>query len=951
MKSKFTLVVFLLIISTLFSMAANFTFLSYTVKQPDGTTINCFVSGDEYFNWLHNQDGYTIIQAPDGYYYWGIASGDSVVPTAFLADKTDPAQIGLAKWAKISLARYNERKAFYALNTDQSEKAPHTGTMNNLAVYIRFNDDIEFTSTRQMYDNKFNLPTGQSLKSYYSEVSYETFNLSTTHYPECAMTTNLSYQDTHNRNYFEPYNATSNPGGYNGNSERTEREHALLRDAINWINANSPVPASLNIDGDNDGKVDNVCFIIRGGNGAWAELLWAHRWSLYSYTVNINGKRVSDYTFQPESQVGLTTLCHEMFHALGSPDLYHYSSDGFAPVGPWDLMENGSGHMSAYMKWRYTENSWIASMPAITVSGTYTLHPLSSSTNNCYTIASPNSPGQFFVVEYRKKTGTFENSLPGSGLLVYRIDPSEQGNAGGPPDEVYVYRPGGTPTANGTTNNAYFSAGTHRTKINDFTNPSSFLQDGSPGGLDISNITEADTTISFTVNIIDLDDPADYTATAVSTNDILLKWNKNSAGDKIMISYNTSGQFGVPAAGTTYLPGDSIIGGGRVIYLGTDISYSHSGLEPQKKYYYKAWSVLPGNAYSTGLVRYATTLCGTILSFPFTEDFENSSDGPQCWFEDNTDPSWNFTEGNGLGSPYGYPATAHSGTRNACLVDATVAPDICTLVTPLLNFASYTDVKVKFWMFMQKWGSRQDELAVLYRTNPGLPWITLQNFTQSVSSWTEQIIDLPAGITNVQIGFRGTAKWALGVCIDDVEISGNPIVTLNVAPATRNVPMESGAVTFAVACPVDWTTLCDAPSWCTITPSGIGNNTITAAYTENPLYSKRTANITVTASGGLSQTVTIVQNASNVSVEELTSNGIRVYPNPASGYCRIVDEQGKNRINEIAFTDFTGRVILSRSGHGEHEFGFDLSSLAPGTYMVKIKGESVTVNRKLIIIR
>jgi hypothetical protein len=254
-------------------------------------------------------------------------------------------------------------------------------------------------------------------------------------------------------------------------------------------------------------------------------------------------------------------------------------------------------------------------------------------------------------------------------------------------------------------------------------------------------------------------------------------------------------------------------------------------------------------------------------------------------------------------------------------------------------------------MFMQKWGSRQDELAVLYRTNPGLPWITLQNFTQSVSSWTEQIIDLPAGITDVQIGFRGTAKWALGVCIDDIEISGNPIVTLNVAPAIHSVPMQSGEVTFAVACPVDWTTLCDAPSWCTITPSGIGNNSITATYTENTIYSKRTANITVTASGGLSQTVTIVQNASNLSVDDLSSAGIRVYPNPAAGFCKILDEQGKNQINEITFTDFTGRVILSRAGHGEKEFGFDLSSLARGTYVVKIKGESVTVNYKLVIIR
>ena len=27
-----------------------------TVHQPDGTEINCFASGDEYYNWLHDAD-------------------------------------------------------------------------------------------------------------------------------------------------------------------------------------------------------------------------------------------------------------------------------------------------------------------------------------------------------------------------------------------------------------------------------------------------------------------------------------------------------------------------------------------------------------------------------------------------------------------------------------------------------------------------------------------------------------------------------------------------------------------------------------------------------------------------------------------------------------------------------------------------------------------------------
>jgi M6 family metalloprotease-like protein len=497
-------------------------FMPVTIYQPDGTEINCFASGDEFFNFLHDAEGYTIIQGSDGWYYYGITSDGLVVPSQYVAATVNPATVGLTKWAKISPEEYKKKKdamwaEVEAMKTEPV-RAPHNGTMNNLCVYIRFADDAEITTTRQTYDDKLNPSTGNSLKSYFYEVSYNMLTINSTHYPACAMTTNLSYQDSHNRSYFQPYNASTNPNGYQNDTERRTREHALLRDAITWINTNSPVPGGLNIDADNDGYVDNVCFFIKGNSGGWGDLLWAHRWVLYTYNVQINGKRVYDYTFQPENQVGVRTLCHEMFHALGAPDLYHYYYDThISPAGYWDLMESGSGHMTAYMKWKYSDQTWIASIPEITTSGTYTLNPLSSSTNNCYKIASPNSPNEFFVVEYRQKTGTFETNVPGSGLIVYRINPLYDGNADGPPDELYIYRPNGTLSVNGTPNSAHFSAGTGRTEINDGTNPSSFLTDGSAGGLDIWGVTTAGSTISFNVGLND-------------TYDVVLDANPSGAG-------------------------------------------------------------------------------------------------------------------------------------------------------------------------------------------------------------------------------------------------------------------------------------------------------------------------------------------------------------------------------------------------------------------------------------
>ncbi|NTW31444.1 MAG: M6 family metalloprotease domain-containing protein [Bacteroidetes bacterium] len=504
MRKKALFISALLLIITI-ARAAYFERLPYTITQPDGKTISCFVSGDEFFNWIHDSEGYTIIQASNGFYYYAVRNGDLLKPSIYLANNVDPASVGIEKWNKISKTEYQRRRdkmfKYKTTSKDGPSKAPLSGIINNLTVYIRFSDDAEFTTTRQSFDDKLNPATGVALKSYFKEVSYNNLTISSTHYPACALTTNLSYQDTHTRGYFQPYNATTNTLGYNNDADRTSREQTLLFDAITWINANSPVPGTLNIDSDGDNKVDNVCFIIKGNSDGWEDLLWSHRWSLYSKTVNINGKRVYAYTFQPENQVIVRTLCHEMFHTLGAPDLYHYNDGGLniSPVGSWDLMENGSGHMLAYMKWKYTGKTWINSVPEISTSGTYTLNPITSAAGNCYKIASPNSTGEYFMVEYRNKSGTFESNVPGSGLIVYRIDTSETGNASGPPDEIYIYRPGGTNTTNGTPNSAFFSSGAGRTSINDATDPGSFLQDGSAGELNISNITTAGSTISFDV--------------------------------------------------------------------------------------------------------------------------------------------------------------------------------------------------------------------------------------------------------------------------------------------------------------------------------------------------------------------------------------------------------------------------------------------------------------------
>jgi M6 family metalloprotease-like protein len=479
------------------------------LTQPDGTILHCFASGDEYHNWLHDMNQYTIIQDPvNGWYTYAIKNGEDVKASSYIVGKSDPQSIGLTPKINVSSELVRQKRLeFNRMTSEHSRdvKAPHTGTLNNLVIYIRFSDEEEFNETNFAFDYMFNsqAPDANSMHHYFEVASYGQLDIESSYFPVSPDSFIVSYQDPHPRAYYEPYslaNLIGYQGGDNGD-ERVTREHELLMAASNFV-ANQ-VPANLNIDGDNDGNIDNVCFIIKGSPNGWASLLWPHRWVLYSVEAYIQGKRVWDFNLQLQSMTyssGAGVLSHEMFHSLGSPDLYRYSDTTIEPIGGWDLMANDHNppqYMAVFMKYKYGE--WLTSIPAITASGTYTLNPNQSLDNSIYKISSYN-PNEYFVVEYRKQEGLFD-SVPGKGLVVYRVNSLYDGNADGPPDGFYIFRPEGTLTSTGIISNAAFSAQVGRTFINDSSNPADFLSNGQPGGLDISNIGVAGETISFDVKI------------------------------------------------------------------------------------------------------------------------------------------------------------------------------------------------------------------------------------------------------------------------------------------------------------------------------------------------------------------------------------------------------------------------------------------------------------------
>ena len=146
------------------------------ITQPDGTVIDCFVSGDEYYHSLHDAAGYTFILESDGYYYYTQKKGDKLVASSYKVVQIDPSTVGLEPWLTISDQEYAYRKE--QLNPTSKKRGVlglHAGTFNNLVLFIKFKDSPAFQQPLTHYEEVFNSAKG--LKGYYEEVSYNKLHI------------------------------------------------------------------------------------------------------------------------------------------------------------------------------------------------------------------------------------------------------------------------------------------------------------------------------------------------------------------------------------------------------------------------------------------------------------------------------------------------------------------------------------------------------------------------------------------------------------------------------------------------------------------------------------------------------------------------------------------------------------------------------------------------------
>ncbi len=255
--------------------------------------------------------------------------------------------------------------------------------------------------------------------------------------------------------------------GYRGSDGSSDYE--LVRDTLQALQELDPDTSRWDLDG--DGAVDNLTIVVQLPQGASAyqsgPFLVPHN-SQQPYG-SVKGLRVGGnghYMIVPLSWsagdslfllgAGGETAKHEYLHTAGLGDLYRAGQigqeTGGVPVGTWSVMAQ------AVRSWPLAqEREWLGwtSIPVLKEERVQevTLHAPGSGGLQAVRLPSPFDPQDSFVVEYRRKQpsyqGLLDDSLPGSGAIIYRVNTSFDNKHSGRSnvsldgqvhDAVYVFR-------------------------------------------------------------------------------------------------------------------------------------------------------------------------------------------------------------------------------------------------------------------------------------------------------------------------------------------------------------------------------------------------------------------------------------------------------------------------------------------------------------------------------
>ena len=212
-------------------------------------------------------------------------------------------------------------------------------------------------------------------------------------------------------------------------------------------------------DNDGDGNLDGLMLVHSGYGaeqtandpefqcdpGVYAGDIWSHQHGYY-YSRDDHQYWVR-YVVGPEKSMtaddGLSKAgvwAHEFGHLLRLPDLYAMREQGGFGVGCWDLMGYGIGSCDAgfqgddrgrdpseFSGWTRQTLNWAAPTEVTANVCNRPVEPLVQGGEILKVTPDPADPRDYFLLEYRARSGPLEEDFPGDLVCVWHIDERKAG--------------------------------------------------------------------------------------------------------------------------------------------------------------------------------------------------------------------------------------------------------------------------------------------------------------------------------------------------------------------------------------------------------------------------------------------------------------------------------------------------------------------------------------------
>ena len=488
------------------------------VKTDDGS-VCIYIKGDENCKFAVTEDGYTLLQDTDGWYFANKDDDGNICLSPYKLlqkrnEETNNFLRNLEKGIQPIIKKTSKVKVNNTVSRDNAvARNSVIGTRRVLVVLMQFSDK-KFVKKATEFDAMFNEPgynidgaTG-SVYDFYKTASYDQLTLVSDIYGPYTSKNPMSYY-----------------GGNSAVSGSDKNPKALFDEALEHLVKD----ADLSLyDSNKDGFIDNMHIIYAGYGeeaGATSKSIWAHQMTFSPITVQ--GLKVDRYSCSPElrgnsgngiSRIGVS--CHEIGHALGALDYYDtdYTANGeFEGTGEWDVMAHGSWNnegisppdFNPYVK--AYDFGWI-DVRMLPEGSSTVIYPTSDS-NFVYRVDTA-VKNEFFLLENRAKKGINKHA-PGEGLLIYHIDASIEKKAqknvinASYPQACYPVcassifpMPDDSPVSYGNINGAGcpYPGSSNNSSFGKLSTPGAFCNNGEYSGVEIGDISKDNYNIILSYN-------------------------------------------------------------------------------------------------------------------------------------------------------------------------------------------------------------------------------------------------------------------------------------------------------------------------------------------------------------------------------------------------------------------------------------------------------------------